>query len=508
MKVISISTDSKIFKEGSAVRQRIVEYGKLFEKLDIVVFSKRDTENELRVTKIAENVFVYPTNSRNKLFYVWDAFLIIRKLIENYKLKIENSGNVVITSQDPFETGIIGLIIKFFYKLPFQVQVHTDFMNRYFITHSVLNFIRFPLGLFVLSFADSVRCVSERVAKSIHTLSHNISVLPVQTELKEREVETGEDSKKITFLTVARLEKEKDLGTAIKAFKQAVDNGVEAEFVIVGDGSQRRSLEALAKSLELGDEVKFVGWQKNLEEFYGRAHIYLSTSLYEGYGMSMVEAAQYGLPLVISDAGVAGELFFDKQEAFVLKPKNIRGFIEAMIQLAENADLRDIMGSKAKVAAQNSLVSGEKYLERYQNSVYQAKAHHAQNLNIFKKNILARYLVAGFTGAGTNIGLLYILTDIVGIWYLYSSAMSFVVAVVVSFMLQKFWTFADQNVEKVHHQFARFLGVALFGIIINTACMFFLVDVIGLWYILAQIITGALIAIINFLMYKFLIFNK
>jgi len=504
--VISISTDKKVFEENSAVRERAIRYGDLFEELHIIVFDRKAQSASSKI-QISKNVFLYPTNSKHKILYFFDYLRVIKSIIKKIDRKF-----VVLTTQDPFETGIVGLLAKFIYKLPLQIQIHTDFANRYFITHSLLNFLRFPLGLFVLSFADSVRAVSERIAKSIHSLSHNVSILPIPTSpLASRSsllVKEREKGRKISFLTVARLEKEKDLGTAIKAFKKVTNQNIDAEFIIVGDGSQRKSLEVLVKSLDLGDKIRFIGWRNDLEKYYKEADAYISTSLYEGYGMAMVEAALHGLPLVISDAGVANEIFFDGQEAFVLKPKNVSGFAEAMTRLAENADLREIMGGKAKIIAQNSLVSGEKYLEKYQDSVCQAKTHYAQNLNIFKKNILARYLVAGFTGAGTNIGLLYVFTDIAGIWYLYSSAMSFVVAVVVSFMLQKFWTFADQNVEKVHHQFARFLGVALFGIIINTACMFFLVDVIGLWYILAQIITGALIAIINFLMYKFLIFNK
>ena len=49
MKVITIGTDRKIFEEGSAVRERMVEYGKLFEKLEVIVFSNRSMNYESRI---------------------------------------------------------------------------------------------------------------------------------------------------------------------------------------------------------------------------------------------------------------------------------------------------------------------------------------------------------------------------------------------------------------------------------------------------------------------------
>ncbi len=509
MKVIAISTDRKIFDENSAVRQRMVEYGKIFDELHIIVFSQKNLELRATSLKLSENVFVYPTNSRNKLFYIWDAFKVGRKIILNSEFLIHNS---VLSSQDPFETGIVGFLLKLVYKLPLQVQLHTDFANKYFISHSILNFIRFPLGLFVLSFADSVRVVSERIERSIHKLSNNVTVLPISSELRllsdRRNVVNLNDSDNVKFLTVCRLEKEKDLETAIRAFKTVVDHGIQTEFLIVGDGSERKSLELLAKSLEVGDKVKFIGWQNSLEKFYNEADIYISTSLYEGYGMSMVEAASFGLALVISDTGVAGDLFRNNEESLICKQKDVAGFAAAMFRLVSDRELMMSLGQNAKIAVNKNKIEFAEYLSGYRKSVEDASQFFNSGHGIFKKNILLRYLVAGITGASTQIGLLYIFTDVLYFWYLYSSVFSFLAAIIVSFLLQKFWTFADNKTGQMQNQFFKYIGVAIFGLLINTLSMFVLVDFLDLWYILAQIITGAFIAIINFLMYKFFIFNK
>lgn len=513
MKVLSIGTDRKIFEEGSAVRERMVEYGKLFEKLEIIVFSKRIMNYESRPTEsfgqarimLSDNVFVYPTNSRNRFWYVVDAIKIGKKIIHDSKFLIHNS---VLSTQDPFETGLVGLLLKLRYKLPLQIQLHTDFANRHFISHSFLNFIRFPLGIFVLSFADSVRVVSKRIEKLIHSLAHNVSVLPIHTESRIMNYELRKYPKKINFLSVCRLEKEKDLGTAIKAFKKISDDGVEATFTIVGDGSERKKLEELTKNYNLQSKIFFVGWQNDLTKFYEEADIYVSTSLYEGYGMSSVEAASYGLALILSDAGLSGDIFSHNTQALVCKQKDVAGFAEAMKKLGSDFSLLQKMGKAARDVALAHQITWPDYLTKYKSSMKEAIDFNLLGISFFKKNILIRYFVAGITAASTNIGLLYIFTDIFKIWYLYSSILSFAIGIIVSFVLQKFWTFRDQETEKIHHQALMYLGVALLGLGFNTVLMYGLVDILGIWYILAQVITGACIMVFNFLMYKFFIFNK
>lgn len=333
MKVISIGTDKKVLEEGSTVWRRIKAYEKLFEKFDIVLFSK--ISDYLKLRKVG-------------------------KLI---------SPDTVVTTQDPFETGLFGLLLKLFYGAPLQIQLHTDFRNRYFLFSSPLNFIRFFLGHLTLPFADAVRVVSERVAKSIKILNKNIVVLPIYIESESLRGASYkvEERKTKNILTVCRLEKEKDLVTAIKAFKIVSERFPDATFTVVGDGSQRKHLEDLSKNYNLTSKIYFVGWQNNLEKFYANTDIYISTSLYEGYGMSIVEAALAGCALVISDTGVAGEL-----PALVSRPKDIKGFALSLEKLLSEEDLAREMGEKAKNDALALIIAKDEYMRKYKEATESA----------------------------------------------------------------------------------------------------------------------------------------
>lgn len=118
-----------------------------------------------------------------------------------------------------------------------------------------------------------------------------------------------------------------------------------------------------------------------------------------------------------------------------------------------------------------------------------------------------RFLISGGLAAGTNLTLLYILTDWFGIWYLISSAIAFGVAFCISFTLQKFWTFQDRSREEMHFQAGLFFMFALINLGLNTICLYYLVEFTRLHYLVAQIIVSIFIAIENYFIYQRLIFR-
>lgn len=120
---------------------------------------------------------------------------------------------------------------------------------------------------------------------------------------------------------------------------------------------------------------------------------------------------------------------------------------------------------------------------------------------------IIKYLIAGGTSALVDLSLLYILTDILGIWYLISACLAFATAFFVSFFLQKFWTFRDGDKEVMYKQMGAYSGVAMANFLINIALMYALVDGFKIWYMLAQFMASGLIAIESYLVYNFFIFN-
>src|SRR3989344_7463991 len=145
MRVLMVSMDRKMFELDSAVRERIIEYGGLFDELHVVIFATKN--KKFKDEHIAPNIWLYPTNSWLSIFYPLTAYRVLRSLIRRRHF---DKTHTVITAQDPFETGIVALAAARRFQLPLQIQVHTDFFNPNFIHLSFLNQARLHIAAFVL----------------------------------------------------------------------------------------------------------------------------------------------------------------------------------------------------------------------------------------------------------------------------------------------------------------------------------------------------------------------
>lgn len=123
-----------------------------------------------------------------------------------------------------------------------------------------------------------------------------------------------------------------------------------------------------------------------------------------------------------------------------------------------------------------------------------------------ERHKIFRYVISGLAAAVVNIFIIYAATDWLGIWYLASSVLAFLGAICVSFTLQKFWTFKNNSTSDVHRQMLMYVIFALFTICFNTLLVYLEVQYLGVHYVLAQIISNAILALINFFVYKKIVF--
>lgn len=118
-----------------------------------------------------------------------------------------------------------------------------------------------------------------------------------------------------------------------------------------------------------------------------------------------------------------------------------------------------------------------------------------------------KFVVSGITATLTHFVILFTLTEL-GLWYVASASIGFVFAFLVSFHMQKFWTFRDASRERMMKQMMIYFTVAASGMALNASGMYALVEYFGLYYLLAQVVMSVFIAVGNYLMYRFVIFNK
>jgi len=374
MKVLMISTDRKILEENSEVRQTMIEYGSLAEELHVVVFTKRQSQISNLKSQNFGNIFIYPTNSWSKWLYVFSAVKIGEKILAS-------DGQWLITSQDPFETGLAGYKLTKKSDIPLQLQIHTDFLNPYFVQHSMLNRLRVKIAKFLIPRATCIRVVSERIKKSIlgrlnlhGEVQPPIIVLPVFVDVKKiQEVSTRIDLHQkypqfnFIILIASRLTKEKNISLAIEAVKDLVKKYPKIGLIVVGDGPEKNNLKFKIKNLKLHDNVVFEPWSNDLISYYKTCDVFLLTSNYEGYGRTAVEALASGSLVIMTDVGVAGDITKDGYNSLIVPVGDKIGLERAIEKMINDRALH----AKLSLSSENliyKMLSKKEYLEKLKKS--------------------------------------------------------------------------------------------------------------------------------------------
>ena len=154
------------------------------------------------------------------------------------------------------------------------------------------------------------------------------------------------------FAYVGRLKKYKGVDLVIRAFA-AIERD-DATLEIAGAGDYRPALEALARSLDLGDRVRFLGFVTEAEklELYRRAWAVALASPKEGWGLTNIEAAACGTPVVASNSPGIRESVRHGDTGFLVPHGNVAAMAGAFDQIAKSVALVTAMGAKARTFAE------------------------------------------------------------------------------------------------------------------------------------------------------------
>lgn len=120
--------------------------------------------------------------------------------------------------------------------------------------------------------------------------------------------------------------------------------------------------------------------------------------------------------------------------------------------------------------------------------------------------VFAKYAAVGATGTLLDVASLYLLVEHLHVPVLIAAALSFVLAVVNNFLLNKFWTFQNRS-RNIRKQFIKFFLVSLVGLGLTEACMTVFVFLLGIWYIPAKLATSGVVLTWNFLANRFWTFT-
>jgi putative flippase GtrA len=124
-----------------------------------------------------------------------------------------------------------------------------------------------------------------------------------------------------------------------------------------------------------------------------------------------------------------------------------------------------------------------------------------------KHSSFAKFFVAGGIASATDLLFLFLFHGLFNLGIVLSTSVAFLLSFLVSFYLQRAWAFNRKEEKKIPRELALYMLNAFLSLNINGLGMHFLVNQVGIWYLLSQIIVNIMLGLLNFFIYKFIIFR-
>jgi glycosyltransferase involved in cell wall biosynthesis len=138
----------------------------------------------------------------------------------------------------------------------------------------------------------------------------------------------------------------------------------DLHFVLVGSGRDEARLAELAAR---AGNVTIAGWTENVGDYLAAFDLFAFPSIHEGLGSILFDAMQFGLPVVASDVDGIPDLIIDRENGLLVPPGDAAALADAIAQLYSDPGLRETLGARNKIKAQDFLPANmaRRYLEVY-----------------------------------------------------------------------------------------------------------------------------------------------
>lgn len=351
MHLLMLGLDSSLLGDphGNTVARHI-EYAERIGQLSVIVYTH--ASDPKTVTRLSEQLIVYPTNVRTPYLFPWAAYRLGVRIHRRQPADL-------ITTQDPFATGLIGLWLKWRLRIPLNVQSHSHFFKNpdWVAEHPLRNRALQAIGKFVVRRADTLRVLSERekaICVRLGVAPRRIIVLTAPTDvgsfappvaperIAELRRELGITPDAPVLLWVGLPTRAKNVELLLEAYRAIRAARPRARLVMAGDFNGRPDFAQRAQSegVILPGRVDYA----SLPAYYQLAAIYVHSSRYEGVPRVLIEALAAGTPVVATDHLGASEVV-RPGETGLLTPHTPDALAEAVIALLDDPARAAAMGA-------------------------------------------------------------------------------------------------------------------------------------------------------------------
>lgn len=311
--------------------------------------------------KVLRGILTIPLLAALKRFpSVWKLTHYNTKIIKRFKEKIEKENYDVIIAVSDFLSVLAGFAKKTGIKSKVIVWEHNSF-EAYFRTPGICLWQQDLLFNEMIKYVDHCVVLNEDYAKKYET--HFGIKCDVIYNPRSFVSEEKSSLKNNFFLTCCRLKTvTKGLDLLLDAFEIFSQENKTWILQIAGDGMDRKNLELTVRKRGLEKRIQFLGYRNDIKKLLLHSSVFLLSSRWEGFPMTLTEAYECGVPVVAFD--IPAVLPFKNHGGIVTaKPFDVQEFAEKMKQIADSYDMRIKMAQSAIKFSQS--LSIENFIEKW-----------------------------------------------------------------------------------------------------------------------------------------------
>ncbi|HAL08892.1 MAG TPA: glycosyl transferase family 1 [Staphylococcus sp.] len=194
-------------------------------------------------------------------------------------------------------------------------------------------------GVIVLTDAQKQDILNEFKVKNIYTISNFITI--------KEEPQSYQSNKVVGH--ISRMVPTKRLDLLIEVAEQVVKQDKEIKFEIYGEGPQKNKIKQMIDDKNLNDNVQLLGYTNNPQKCLEDFKLVLSTSQYEGQGLSMIEAMLSKKPVIAFDIKYGpSDFIINGENGFLIENHDIQAMADKILKVVSNDQLAIGMGEKAR----------------------------------------------------------------------------------------------------------------------------------------------------------------
>lgn len=171
-----------------------------------------------------------------------------------------------------------------------------------------------------------------------------LSEARIEAARQQLRAELGLDDDVLILGMVCRLVEQKGIPYAMEALRRLRADFPTTHLVIAGDGEKAVELKRLASSLGIADRLHWLGWRADAADIMAAFDVLLAPSLWEGFGLVLLEAMSRRLPVVASRVSAIPEILVDGETGLLFAARDVDGLAKAVARLLSDRALRKHMG--------------------------------------------------------------------------------------------------------------------------------------------------------------------